>query len=169
MSGSAEAFVRPPYLAFLPRFLFETDRLKARYIGKAWLIALLPSIALSLLVARAAPGAAQPDISVATPLFIFLLVLGGPFAETLIMGGLLLGLNRLFGPGPAAILSALLWGIAHSLVVPIWGLIIWWPFLILSIAFLTWRPRGLWLAIVMATVIHGLQNSVAAVGLLLAG
>jgi membrane protease YdiL (CAAX protease family) len=169
MSGSAEAIARPPYLAFLPRFLFETDRVKARYIGKAWLVALLPSIALSLLAGQAAPGAAQPDISVATPLLLFLLVLGGPFAETLIMGGLLLGLDRLFGPGPAAIVSAILWGIAHSLLVPIWGLIIWWPFLILSVAFLTWRPRGLWVGIAMATAIHGLQNSVAAVGLLMAG
>jgi hypothetical protein len=62
-----------------------------------------------------------------------------------------------------------LWGVAHSLAAPLWGLIVWWPFLIFSIALLTWRERGLLPAIAVVTTIHGLQNATAAILLLVQG
>lgn len=157
---------RPAYLAWLPRFLFETDPVAARYVAKAWLTALLPSIALSALVKLVAADAAAPQFpGEAGPLILFV-VFVGPALETLLLALPLLGLDRLFGPGPAAVGSALLWAVVHSLAVATWGLVIWWPFLIMSIAFLTWRRKGLLWALGIAFAIHALQNGFA-VGLML--
>jgi hypothetical protein len=66
------------------------------------------------------------------------------------------------------LLSALAWGLAHSWGAPTWGLVAWWPFLIFSTVFLTWRERGAWTAIMIVTAIHVLQNSFA-IALLLLG
>jgi membrane protease YdiL (CAAX protease family) len=152
---------RPPYLAWLPRFLFETDPIAPRYVAKAWLTALLPTIALSALARSVAADAAGPQFpGEAGPLILFV-VFVGPALETLLLALPVLGLNRLFGPGPAVVGSALIWAVAHSLVVAVWGLVIWWPFLIMSIAFLTWRRQGLLWALGVAFAIHALQNGFA--------
>ena len=157
---------RPAWLAWLPRFLFETDPFPPRYIAKAWLTALLPSIALSALVKLVAADAAAPQFpGEAAPLVLFV-VFVGPALETLLLALPLLALNRFLGPGPAVVGSALIWAVVHSLVVAAWGLVIWWPFLIMSIAFLTWRRQGLLWALGVAFAIHALQNGFA-VGLML--
>lgn len=158
----------PAYLSWLPRFLFETDPVPERYIGKAWLTVLLPSIALSALVQLLAPEAAEPSVRVGTPVAILLLVVVGPILETLLMILPLLGLNRLFGPEAAVLGSAILWGVFHSLAAPAWGLVAWWPFLIMSIAMLTWRRAGWSRAILVVFAIHALQNGLAAFILLMA-
>ena len=157
---------RPAYLRFLPEFLFRQEDGKLVYILKAWLLALLPSLVLSGLVNLALKPTSGPDISVEGSVPLVLLIVAGPLVETLIMILMILGLQRLFGAGPAVLLSALLWGIGHSLASPIWGLVVWWPFLIFSIAFLTWRERGMGTAILMVTAIHGLQNGTVALMLL---
>jgi membrane protease YdiL (CAAX protease family) len=160
---------RPAYLRFLPRFLFDADHPKLLFVLKAWLLALLPSFALSGLISAATSVTAQqveqPDIPTEGPLALFALIVIGPLLETLIMAAILLGLRRLVGPGPAVVLSALLWAVGHSLAASIWGLVVWWPFLIFSIAFLTWCGRSFWLGVGLVTLIHGLQN--ATVGVLL--
>ena len=169
MSEGASLPGRPLYFRFLPNFLFSTDDNKARYVVKAWLLALLPAILLSILVSVLAPHAARPEFPLRgdmLPVMILLLVVIGPLIETLMMAPVLLLVDRLAGAGPAVVASALLWGILHSLQRPVWGLVVWWPFLILSIAFLTWRARGLVTAILLVTAIHGLQNSVTAALLL---
>lgn len=158
---------RPRQLFFLPRFLFKPERPLA-YILKAWPLALLPSLALGLIANRFAPPASAPfgDAERIPAAFLFvMLVVVGPFLETLIMAAVATVLNRAWGLATAAVVSALLWGVAHGLVAPLWGMVVWWPFLILTIAFLTWRPRGLWLAIGVAAAIHALQNVVAGAGL----
>jgi membrane protease YdiL (CAAX protease family) len=160
---------RPLYLAWLPRFLFETDSVLPRYIAKAWLTALVPSIALSALVRLVAADAAAPQFPGEAGALVLFVVFLGPALETLLLALPLLGLNRLFGPGPAVVGSALIWAVVHSLVVPAWGLVIWWPFLIMSIAFLTWRRRGLLMALGIAFAIHALQNGFAVGLMLLAG
>ena len=168
MSGPAALPGRPSYLAFLPDFLFRTDEVKSRYVARAWVLALLPSMALAIVVGLLAPRMDRPEIAVNGPLMIFFLTVVGPLFETLLMVPPLFLLNRFAGPGPAVVGSAILWGIVHGLQAPVWGLVIWWPFLIFSIAMLTWRARGLGIAILMVAAIHGLQNSVPAVLLLVA-
>ncbi len=161
---------RPSYLAFLPRFLFVPDTVKARYVVKTWMLVLLPAMLLSVLVTLLLPDVKGPEFPLRgqmLPVMILLLVVIGPLIETLLMVPVLLVVNRFTGPGPAVVANAILWGVLHSLSAPAWGLVVWWPFLILSIAFLTWRPRGIGLAILLVTVIHGLQNSVSAALLLI--
>lgn len=158
---------RPRYLAFLPDFLFVADD-KARYVVKAWLLALLPTFLLSIGVDLLFPQADSPEFAFDGPLLLFSLVVAAPFLETLLMIPPLLLLDRWAGPGPAVVASAVSWGVVHSLEVPVWGLVAWWPFLVLSIAFLTWRAQGIGIAILLVTVIHGLHNSVFAAMLLVA-
>ncbi len=169
MKGDPAPPGRPAYLAWLPRFLFETDSVVPRYIAKAWLTALLPSVALSALVRLAAADAAAPQFPGEAGSLILFVVFVGPILETLILALPLLALNRLLGPGPAVIGSALLWAVAHSLVVATWGLVIWWPFPIMSIAFLTWRREGLLMALGVAFAIHALQNGLAVLLIVTAG
>ncbi|HYI41500.1 MAG TPA: hypothetical protein VE053_14395 [Allosphingosinicella sp.] len=160
---------RPAYLAWLPRFLFETDSFAPRYVARAWLAALLPSIALSALVRLIAADAAAPQFPGEAQSLILLVVFVGPALETLLLALPLLLLDRLLGPGPAVVGSALIWAVVHSLIVATWGLVIWWPFLIMSIAFLTWRREGLLPALGVAFAIHALQNGFAVLLILLAG
>jgi membrane protease YdiL (CAAX protease family) len=157
----------PGYLTWLPLFLFDIDKVPERYIGKAWLVALLPSVALSALVTLLTPQGSHPNIHIYGLVSVLLIVVVSPILETLLMIPPLLGLNRLFGPGIAVLGSALLWGAAHSLSAPAWGLIVWWPFLILSIALLTWRRVGLGRAILVVFAIHALQNGLGVFTLLM--
>lgn len=78
------------------------------------------------------------------------------------MGAVLLVLLRFLSPPWAIVVSAIGWGIAHSTVAPIWGLIIWWPFLIFSTLFVTWRSRSLAYAFALPMCVHALQNVVPA-------
>jgi hypothetical protein len=91
-----------------------------------------------------------------------MLVLVAPMLETLIMGSVLVLLQRLVGTGPAVLLSAAGWGLVHSLQAPAWGFVIWWPFLIFSTAFLVWRARGFWRAWALVSALHALQNLIPA-------
>lgn len=160
---------KPQVLGFLPDYLFAAERPLA-YLLKTWLLALLPSLVLGWLASRLAPATAATPFADAARIppavLLVMLIVVGPFLETLIMAAVATGLNAFFGFAAAAIASAVLWGLFHATVAPLWGLVVWWPFLLLTITFLVWRPRGLWFAIGMATAIHALQNAVAGTGLL---
>ena len=151
------AHQRPQPLAFLPRALFEPNR-AARYVALAWACTFFPSLLLSAIASYLVPdsGPAFPEVNAG--LLLFLLVVFAPVLETLIMGAVLLVLERFFGFLPAVLLSSAGWGIAHSLEAPAWGLVIWWPFLIFSITFLIWRKRSLGAAFAVPMLIHGFQN-----------
>ena len=146
-----------PPLTWLPRTLREpSSALKSIAVG--WLLAFPASILFAAIIHLVAPNAKTPEFHISGPLAIGMLVFFSPILESLIMGGVLLILLRFLPPTWAVIASALGWGIAHSLAAPIWGMIIWWPFLIFSTLFVAWRARSLTLAFVMPMIVHGLQN-----------
>ena len=149
-------------LNFLPAQVREPRR-AALALAVAWLLTYPASILLAALVSQLIPGVAQPQFNVSGHVALFLLVVFAPVIETLIMGGVLLVLLRLVSPGVAILLSSLGWGIAHSLGAPTWGLVIWWPFLIFSTLFVTWRSRGLLPAFAMPAIAHGLHNLPSAI------
>jgi hypothetical protein len=166
--GSGFPDGRPPFLVFLPRFLFRSDGSRLAYVLKAWLLALLPTLALAALVSLAATPAQGPQIRGQGSTLLLLVVLASPILETLLMVPPLWALDRLLGPGRAALASALLWGVLHSLAAPAWGLVVWWPFLILSVAYLAWRRSGAVKAMTMVAAMHALQNAaVLSFGLLM--
>ena len=146
-----------PQLGWLPRSLTEPRSL-TRSVVVGWLTAFPPSIALAVLINLVAPDAEPPKFEVSGLLAVFGLVVFSPVVETLIMAGVLALLVRVMPARWAVILSAIGWGAVHSLAAPIWGLIIWWPFLVFSALYVTWRQRSPWLALGVPMLVHALQN-----------
>ena len=155
-SGRQVSWTQP--IAWLPSALLE-PRNVPRSIALGWVLAFPASILIAAVIQLIAPAAQAPEFGkMSAPVAIGLLVFFSPIIESLIMGGVLLVLLRFLRPTWAVIASAVGWGIAHSLAAPIWGLVIWWPFLIFSTLFVVWRERSLWLAFAMPMCVHGLQN-----------
>ena len=152
-----ETAVSTGHLTFLPRAIREPRRpLRAALVG--WATAFLPAAFLGILLALVMPSARTPEFPFEGLLGIFMLVAFAPILETLVMGGVLLILLRLVAPTTAIIISAIGWAALHSLEVPIWGLVIWWPFLVFSTVFVTWLQRSVLAACAMAALVHGLNN-----------
>ena len=143
-------------------------RQPGRSIAVAWACAFLPTILLGAIVTSALPGVGQPQLDVGGWSSLALIVLFAPLLETLIMGAALVILQRLMPPTSAVLVSAAGWGAAHSAAAPAWGLVIWWPFVIFSVMFVTWRQRSLLTGLAMAAATHALHNLLPAL-LLLAG
>jgi hypothetical protein len=116
------------------------------------------SIGLAALVQMVLPGAKAPEFHGSGWLAFGAIVILSPVVETLLMGGALLLLLRVLPPVSAVLTSAVAWGVLHSLAAPTWGLIIWWPFLIFSTLFVTWRQRSVALAFIVPMSVHALQN-----------
>ena len=141
--------------------MFEPYR-AIRYGVTAVAISLAGALALSVLVNAVFPSAESPQFPVSGWTFLFAVVVFAPVLETAILAFVLEGLRRLFRPWTAVLLSAAGWGIAHSSAAPTWGLVIWWPFIIFSLAYLTWRQRSFRAGFGMALAIHAAQNFIAA-------
>ena len=149
-------------LQYLPRAIrLPENPLRAIVVG--WLTAFPISLALSYLGMLIFPQAAPPEFNVTGGVAIFALVVFSPVVETLLMGAVLLVLLRLLPAVAAIAVSAVGWGIAHSLAAPIWGLVIWWPFLVFSTLFVAWRDRSLALAFLVPMCAHALQNLLPAI------
>ena len=144
-------------LRFFPAALREPRR-PLLAIALGWALTFFPSIALSWASQALLPALAKPDFQVTGALALFLLVVFSPIVETLIMGAVLTVFLRFMSPTAAVIASAVGWGIAHSLAAPVWGLTIWWPFLVFSTLFVVWKPRGWWHAAALVACVHALQN-----------
>lgn len=157
-----------PPVTFLPHALREPRR-PLRALAVAWATAFLPTMALGAAVSALLPAGAVPKLPPVDANLFWLIVVAAPLAETLVMGAALVVLRLVFSPTVAVLLSAIGWGIAHSTAAPAWGLVIWWPFLIFSTIFLTWRSRSLLAALGLAAATHALHNLLPALVLLLAG
>ena len=153
VAGNSEAGL----LNFLPNPIREPTR-PLLALAVAWILTFPLSLVLAKTVSLIFPGAQTPEFNVSGGLSLFLLVIFAPVLETLIMGGVLLVLLRLFSAPIAVLISSAGWGVAHSLGAPTWGLVIWWPFLIFSTLFVTWRQRSLALAFAMPMLAHALHN-----------
>ena len=93
---------------------------------------------------------------------IFLVVIFSPLAETLVMWPILALLKRLMSSYWAiAFVSALIWAGLHSLAWMPWGLYIFWPFLLMSLAFLHWQRVSDTHAYWMTCLIHMVHNGAA--------
>lgn len=141
----------------LPEAILQPQR-PVRALAITWVTTFIPSIILAGLIGLIAPDVPQPQFNFSGPVAVFLLAVFAPVVETLIMGTVLLALLRLLSPTVAILLSSLGWGVAHSLAAPTWGLVIWWPFLVLSTLFVVWRRHSLAAAFAMPAVAHGLHN-----------
>jgi hypothetical protein len=143
--------------------LFNTEGPVWRYILRAGLISLVPSVLVAFLLGAIglADEGAMPQFdpeSNAVLLFVLLVIIS-PVLETLILGlGLWLLSFATRNLLRQALVSCILWAVLHSLAAPLWGLTIVWPFFVFSCAYLAWRQKSRWHAMGVACGIHMFQN-----------
>ncbi len=144
-------------LPFPINILLDPRRpLRAILVG--WALTTIPALLLSMVVAALLPKVAGPEFGAVDFDLVFALVVFAPLFETIIMAAVIELLLLLFSKRLSVILSSAGWGIAHSLVAIGWGLVIWWPFLIFSTLYVTWRTRGRAGAILIVFAVHALNN-----------
>ena len=154
-----------PALAFLPSAIREPRRpWLAILVG--YLLSIAGSLAIAWLISLVAAEAQGPDFGwlKGSGLFaILVLSILSPLIETLILAATTGLLLRFVRPVYAILLSSFGWALAHSLQAPIWGLVIWWPFIIFTTLFVVWRRRSLAWGIAMPFIVHLLQNLLPAI------
>jgi membrane protease YdiL (CAAX protease family) len=154
----------------LEAWFFDTRGAMWRYVLRMTASSLVPAILMALLlgaVGVARDGTVPEFDPQVGPVMLFVgLVVISPLLETFLMALFLAGLARVFrGPARAALASAIVWAILHSLVAPAWGFVVLSPFFVFSCAYLAWRRRSRWHGLLVAASIHMLHNSIP--GLLL--
>ena len=135
----------------------------------AWLFCIVPSLAFAYLVQNVAPQLDLPEFPVKGPVGFLALAVFAPIVETFILAACITLFRLVFSPTVTVFLSAIGWGVAHSLQASAWGFVVWWPFLIMSMLYIVWRQRGFWVAIAMPAAVHMLQNAGPAYQVTLAG
>ena len=148
-------------LSYFPKPLREPRRAWLA-IPLAWLLCIIPSLALAYLVQSFAPKLDMPEFPIKGVVGFLSLAVFAPIVETFILAAFVSLFRKVFSPTVSVFLSAAGWGIAHSIQASAWGLIVWWPFLIMSMLFLVWRERGFWIAIAIPAAVHMLQNAAPA-------
>ena len=158
------ATIQPParlfddsFLKFLPAPLREPRRAWLA-IASGWALSIVGSLLLALIFGALLPQLKGPDFPIKGWGALFALVVFAPFFETLMMAGLIWLFERFLPTTGAIIASALAWGALHSAQAIGWGLVIWWPFLIFSTLYVTWRKRSILAALAIAFTVHALQN-----------
>ena len=139
-----------------PALLEPRQPVRAILVG--WLVTTIPALLLSVLVSSLLPQAAGPTFPVNGLSTVVLLVIFAPLVETLIMAAAIEILLLVLPARFAIIASSVGWGIAHSFAAPAWGLVIWWPFLIFSTLYVTWRGQGRVNAMALVFAVHALNN-----------
>lgn len=145
------------FLRFFPKPVREPRRAWLA-IPLAFLLSLAGSLALATAVQSFMPALETPEFPMKGRTALFALVVFAPVVETFIMAGFITLFRLAMRDDLAVLASAVGWGIAHSLQAAAWGIAIWWPFLIFSTLYVVWRQRGFWVAVLVVSMAHGLQN-----------
>lgn len=145
-------------LSLFPKPLREPRRAWLA-IPLAWLFSIVPSIAFAYAVQAFAPQLEMPEFPIKGHVAFLALAVFAPIVETLILAAFITLLRLVFSPTASVFLSAIGWGIAHSTQASAWGLVVWWPFLIMSMLYVVWRQRSFWNAIAVPAAVHMLQNA----------
>lgn len=151
--------------------LFDTSNGMRRYILRAWLLSLIPSLVIASLLSAAGLMTETPASDFLDEIgkgeMVMMVLLMAPFLETLLLSATL-GLLGFFVQSRGKLLaaSAAFWALLHLPNGPLIPLVIAWPFFVFSAAYLAWRPRGWLRAIAVVTAIHFLQNLLPALALL---
>jgi membrane protease YdiL (CAAX protease family) len=167
LKGAAIPVIAAPW-----KWLFDTGVSKRRYILRAALLSVIPSLAIAFALEAAGAMKNTPladELSKSDPAFILgALLIGAPVLESLALAGILWLLHfRIRSPLKLASASAVIWALLHlpnGLAIP---LVVVWPFFVFSCAYLAWRPKGWWRAMAVIISIHFLQNLLPALVLVL--
>ena len=139
------------------KFITDPEQGFFKYLVKSYLLAFIPALVLALFISfMNIDGSNSDDYLLEQSEQILEIVAGfvfiGPIIETILM---------------ALFITALIAGLIHSLFIPFWGIHIFWPFFIFSMAFLTWRKISFIKGFLMANAIHLLYNIVPTIAIIL--
>jgi hypothetical protein len=132
----------------------------------AYLLSIAGSLLLATIIGSIVPDAETPNFGWLMGRGLFTIaVLSGivPLIETLILAATTSLLLLFVRPTHAILLSSLGWAIAHSYQAPIWGLVIFWPFIIFTTLYVVWKQRSIVWGVFMAFAVHALQNLIPAI------
>ena len=163
-------------IASLRLLLLDRRVHPAHYVLRVWPVAIVPTLAIATVASIVAQLVGADHLfdqsqwgnlfEMSTGMLLVQIILVAPILETLLMAPLLALLVRVLPRRRYAVLgSALVWAILHSLSAPIWGVCIFWTFVVFSTAFLVWREVSLWHALGVTASIHALNNAFAGLGL----
>lgn len=143
-------------IMFVLRSIRDTQQPVFKYVLKAALISVIPSVLISSALHLALPNSLPSTGTFAQP-FVALAI--NPCMETLVMWPILSILSTLFSkPIHAALGSAAIWAMAHSILAPTLGWIIAWPFFVFSMVFVEWKKRSIAMALLVTALTHSVHN-----------
>ena len=143
------------------QFVSGTAAGRVRYVAFAWLVALVPSLAVFAL--RVAMGGASPALPPLADLagFAFYSIVVAPLVETALMIPFALVLLRLpvASDWPRVVALAALAALAHGFGGSAWQVALaFWPFVVYAAALYAWRVRSLGDSYLVTAAIHMLFN-----------
>jgi len=149
--------------------LFDNQISMWKYVLRTGLISLLPSLIIAMILGLTGLITEEtgPEFK-GSPIGLLIgLVVISPPLETLLMGGVLWILSFITKrPVRLAVMSAFIWAGLHSLIAPVWGLGVIWPFFVFSCSYLNWRRRSWWRAILVTSCVHAFQNILPAIAVI---
>lgn len=147
-------------------FLTKSNGSKAVYIIKAALISFISALSVALIVTQLFDFSSYYDTDESDEAWrlidFFGFVIFAPLAETLLMIPILKIIKRFTNNfWTIVFINALVWSCLHSLSMPVWGIFTFFPFVVFTVAFLTWETHSKRFAFCITACIHGLQNLLA--------
>jgi hypothetical protein len=148
--------------------LSDCNQPRVRYLGRALLADLPVAVAVELILNQVT-GTGWPELPpAALPRLFLALCVFSPIAETFVMAIIIWLLRRVmvrteYVPWVTALICAL----AHSLAKPLWGIEIFWSFVIFSMCFVTWEKKSPLQAFWMTAILHALHNLVPTAAMVL--
>jgi hypothetical protein len=149
----------PNRLAAFWRSLSDCNQPRIRYLGRA-LLADLPVAFGVQLALNAVTGTTWPELPAeALPKLLLVLCVFTPLVETFALAVIIFVLRRVmtrteYIPWVAALICAGL----HSLAKPLWGIEIFWSFVIFSLCYMAWEKKSAFEAFWMTAALHALHN-----------
>ena len=155
------------------KFITDPEQGVFKYLVKSYLLAFIPVQVLALFISfMNIDGSNSDDYLLDQSEQILEIVAGfvfiAPIIETILMALFITAISLIIkNVYTVSFITALIAGLIHSLFMPFWGIHIFWPFFIFSMAFLTWRKISFIKGFLMANAIHLLYNIVPTIAIIL--
>jgi hypothetical protein len=157
----------PGPLAAFWRRLSDDNQHPVRYLGRALLADLPVTVAIGFLL-NALTGTTWPEFPAdSLPRILVAMCVVAPLLETAGLAVLIWLLQRIV-PRPTLVplVAALVCAALHSLAKPLWGIEIFWAFLIFSLCYVTWARKSVWAGLGLTALLHALHNLLPLLALL---
>lgn len=149
----------PNPIATFRRSLSDCNQSRVRYLGRALLADLPVTFAVGLVLNWVTGTTSPQPLFDDLPGLFFGLGVRAPLVETFAMAIIIWILRRLVRrPEYLPLVTALLCAGLHSLAKPLWGIEIFWSFVIFSLCYVTWEKKSPLQAFWMTAILHALHN-----------